>query len=232
MADIPTQICRTIAPDDDDHIESTQGSGNDSETGSESESESDHVPEHDVSSHDSNSDVPRTTHDNNLEVSSDSDEPSVMVSEQNTNHQAQTRADHLGMDSANIVLSTYPGPPAAVATNTTPPHPNHIHVAPVTPETECGIVAAYHTGRNAETETTAAELQREPGRTETETVPEAPIRAQRVRKARVIDLKECDCGREVSQEEIAAGDLVIRCKVPGCETVWVSIDVIFWLSNS
>ena len=45
---------------------------------------------------------------------------------------------------------------------------------------------------------------------------------RRVRKTRVVDLKGCECGLEVSQAEIDAGDLVMKCKVPGCETVWVS----------
>ena len=184
--------------------------------GSESEFGPDYDPEHNVS----DSDVPHTTHNNLEDASSGSYEPSVMVSEQGTNYQVQTGADKLGMDSTNLVLST----PQAVATETTPPNPYHIQVVSVTPETKCGAVSAYNTSKNTETET-VVEPQQEPGGMEMDTVPEAPIRAQCIRKACVIDLKECDCGRDFSQEEIVAGDLVICCKVPGCETVWVSVDV-------
>ena len=54
--------------------------------------------------------------------------------------------------------------------------------------------------------------------------PAVNARGLRVRKTRVVNLpvKSCECGRPISQEEINAGILVIKCKFPGCETVWVS----------
>lgn len=56
-------------------------------------------------------------------------------------------------------------------------------------------------------------------------------RTQRIRKTRVINLKGCKCGKEVSQAEIEVGDLVVRCKVHGCETVWVSCSFCFYYDN-
>ena len=47
-------------------------------------------------------------------------------------------------------------------------------------------------------------------------------RTGRVRKKRAIDLNSCMCGMVVSQSDIDAGDTVMKCKGPGCETVWVS----------
>lgn len=47
-------------------------------------------------------------------------------------------------------------------------------------------------------------------------------RARRVRKAQVVNLKACECGRHISQGEIDAGNLVMKCNMPGCEFVWVS----------
>ena len=52
--------------------------------------------------------------------------------------------------------------------------------------------------------------------------PTGNLKGRRIRKTRVIDLKGCECGLEVSQAEIDAGESVMMCKVPGCETVWVS----------
>lgn len=46
-------------------------------------------------------------------------------------------------------------------------------------------------------------------------------RSRRIRKARVINLKACMCGFDVSEDEIQAGDRVVQCKVQGCETQWV-----------
>jgi len=50
--------------------------------------------------------------------------------------------------------------------------------------------------------------------------PTDATKSRRIRKVRRIDLKGCECGWEVSQAEIEAGDNVMRCKVQGCETVW------------
>ena len=44
----------------------------------------------------------------------------------------------------------------------------------------------------------------------------------RVQKIHMIDLKGCECALKVSQTKIDEGDSVMMCKVPGCETVWVS----------
>ena len=52
--------------------------------------------------------------------------------------------------------------------------------------------------------------------------PTDATKSRHIRKVRRIDLKGCECGWEVSQAEIEAGDNVMRCKVQGCETVWVS----------
>jgi hypothetical protein len=51
---------------------------------------------------------------------------------------------------------------------------------------------------------------------------EPPSRVRRIRKTRRFDLGACECGYEVSKSEIEMGDTVMQCKVPGCETVWVS----------
>lgn len=46
-------------------------------------------------------------------------------------------------------------------------------------------------------------------------------RARRVRKTRPLGLDVCICGNAVSAAEIEMGDLVMSCRVPGCETKWV-----------
>lgn len=46
-------------------------------------------------------------------------------------------------------------------------------------------------------------------------------RARRIRKTRALILDSCICGNTVTAGEIETGDLVMACKVPGCETVWV-----------
>jgi len=45
---------------------------------------------------------------------------------------------------------------------------------------------------------------------------------QHFHKTRQFDLSACECGHEVSNTEIEKGDTIMQCKVPGCETVWVS----------
>lgn len=50
-------------------------------------------------------------------------------------------------------------------------------------------------------------------------------RTRRIRKARTINLKACMCGIDVSEAEIEAGEKVLQCKVPGCETGWVCHDL-------
>lgn len=47
-------------------------------------------------------------------------------------------------------------------------------------------------------------------------------RARRTRKAHIINLNACDCGVTITDSEIEQGESVMRCRVPGCETVWVS----------
>ena len=49
----------------------------------------------------------------------------------------------------------------------------------------------------------------------------ADSRARRIRKTRTFDLHACICGTGVSEVEIQGGDSVMKCKVHGCETVWV-----------
>jgi hypothetical protein len=45
---------------------------------------------------------------------------------------------------------------------------------------------------------------------------------RRKRKPRAIELRHCECGIEVSQAEIDDGGAVMKCRVAGCETIWVS----------
>ena len=45
---------------------------------------------------------------------------------------------------------------------------------------------------------------------------------------RSVWLGVCECGMQVSKEEIEAGDAVIKCKVAGCETVWVCLFHLFF----
>ena len=59
--------------------------------------------------------------------------------------------------------------------------------------------------------------------TETTFLPTISTRARRVRKANVLSLNMCTCGVVITESEINAGTDVMRCRVPGCETVWVSI---------
>lgn len=47
-------------------------------------------------------------------------------------------------------------------------------------------------------------------------------RSHQIRKKRSIDLKGCICRVEISQSEIESSDFMMNCKVPGCETIWVS----------
>jgi hypothetical protein len=54
-------------------------------------------------------------------------------------------------------------------------------------------------------------------------------RSRRIRKSRVINLRACICGIDVSEADIQAGEKVMQCKVPGCETVWVCHDLHFGL---
>jgi hypothetical protein len=46
-------------------------------------------------------------------------------------------------------------------------------------------------------------------------------RARCVRKTRTFDLHACICGIGVTEAEIEARDSVMKCKVHGCEIVWV-----------
>lgn len=47
-------------------------------------------------------------------------------------------------------------------------------------------------------------------------------RVRRTRKAHLLQLNACVCGVTITDGEIQQGDTVMRCRVPGCETVWVS----------
>jgi hypothetical protein len=44
---------------------------------------------------------------------------------------------------------------------------------------------------------------------------------RRVRKANVLSLNTCNCGITITEAEMNTGTNVMRCQVPGCETVWV-----------
>lgn len=43
----------------------------------------------------------------------------------------------------------------------------------------------------------------------------------RIRKAHLLHLNACDCGVTITDADIQQGDNVMKCRVPGCETVWV-----------
>ncbi|KAI9433597.1 hypothetical protein H4582DRAFT_2060981 [Lactarius indigo] len=53
-------------------------------------------------------------------------------------------------------------------------------------------------------------------------LPELPVstRGRRLRKANVLSLNMCTCGVTITDSEIGAGVNVMKCRVPGCETVW------------
>ncbi|KAH8976596.1 hypothetical protein EDB92DRAFT_1248155 [Lactarius akahatsu] len=46
-------------------------------------------------------------------------------------------------------------------------------------------------------------------------------RGCRLRKAKVLSLNMCTCGVTITDSEIDTGVNVMKCRVPGCETVWV-----------
>ena len=48
------------------------------------------------------------------------------------------------------------------------------------------------------------------------------LRPRRTRKANVINLNACICGVTITEREIQDNAAVMKCRVPGCETVWVS----------
>jgi hypothetical protein len=60
----------------------------------------------------------------------------------------------------------------------------------------------------------------------TSITPQDGSRSRRIRRTRIFNLNACECGYEISSLEIENGDTVMQCKVPGCETVWVSCPVI------
>lgn len=49
----------------------------------------------------------------------------------------------------------------------------------------------------------------------------AHTRTRRIRKAHVLHLNACDCGVTITDAEIQQGKTVMKCRVLGCETVWV-----------
>jgi hypothetical protein len=51
---------------------------------------------------------------------------------------------------------------------------------------------------------------------------QADVRPRRTRKVAVLSLNACECGITISDDEIQAGETVMKCTVEGCETVWVS----------
>jgi hypothetical protein len=46
-------------------------------------------------------------------------------------------------------------------------------------------------------------------------------RGRRLRKANVLSLNMCTCGVTITDSEINAGTNIMKCRVLGCETVWV-----------
>jgi hypothetical protein len=53
--------------------------------------------------------------------------------------------------------------------------------------------------------------------------PEPPVssRGRRLRKANVLSLNMCTCGVTITDSEINTGQNIMKCRVAGCETVWV-----------
>ena len=43
-----------------------------------------------------------------------------------------------------------------------------------------------------------------------------------------VNLNSCICGIVISHLDIKAGDIVMKCRVPGCKTVWVSKSSHYW----
>lgn len=48
------------------------------------------------------------------------------------------------------------------------------------------------------------------------------VRSHRTRKANVLSLNACICGLTITDREIKDSKAVMKCRVPGYETVWVS----------
>ena len=48
------------------------------------------------------------------------------------------------------------------------------------------------------------------------------IRPRRTRKANILNLNACICGVTITDHEIQNGEGIMKCRVSGCETVWVS----------
>ena len=59
----------------------------------------------------------------------------------------------------------------------------------------------------------------------------AHTRTRRIRKAQVLHLNACDCGVTITDDEIQQGDNLMKCRVAGCETVWVSPFSVFSVSD-
>ena len=53
-------------------------------------------------------------------------------------------------------------------------------------------------------------------------------RGRRLRKANVLSLNMCTCGVTIADSEINAGRNIMRCRVSGCETVWVRSSFTAW----
>ena len=51
--------------------------------------------------------------------------------------------------------------------------------------------------------------------------PALSTRGRRLRKANLLSLNTCTCGITITEAEITTGTDVMRCRVQGCETVWV-----------
>jgi hypothetical protein len=47
------------------------------------------------------------------------------------------------------------------------------------------------------------------------------VQPHRSRKANIISLNTCECGIDISNDEIQKQETVMKCSVEGCETVWV-----------
>jgi hypothetical protein len=56
---------------------------------------------------------------------------------------------------------------------------------------------------------------------------EVGTRRHRIRKAHVLQLNACTCGVTITDLEIQEGKTVMKCHAPGCETVWVSVNVTY-----
>lgn len=58
--------------------------------------------------------------------------------------------------------------------------------------------------------------------------PPVSSRGRRLRKANILSLNMCTCGVTITDSEINTGKDIMKCRVAGCETVWVRCSCVLW----